>query len=518
MKTNILSKVGLMVAIVAPLALTSCSDDFLKVTPPDRATNGEYFSTAEHITENIIATYNPMRVYDFNYDRIVNGSGMDGQYSPLNMCSDVMGDDVWVGGSSSSDNRHLHLMANFASTQNSGDALMGIWRQSYRGIRNANDVLVFTEESKANLTNTQYNLFTAEAKVLRAFYYCQLWKFYGNIPYFTKNMTSNYAANQLGHDEIYNNVITELADAIDGGALPMKRVDAEVGRVSKAMAEMLFAEMVMYQNDESRYSKALGYMQEIINSGSYALAADYAGIFLESGEWSSESIFEINYKDDNGIRSWNGGYINAGGSVYPRLISPADYDKTDGIDAGWGFEPVRQECYDMFNEKDARRDATIYHATGKYTKRYQNTGLWLKKYIAYTENNKDQKADADLNFNNNLRIYRYAETLLNAAELIVRTNGDAAKAQEYLNLVHHRAGLTDNVAANIDNIINERHLEFVGEGKRYWDLVRTGKAKSTLVPDEYGYRTNTWSESKKYLPIPLTEIDASEGTLTQNNY
>ena len=76
----------------------------------------------------------------------------------------------------------------------------------------------------------------------------------------------------------------------------------------------------------------------------------------------------------------------------------------------------------------------------------------------------------------------------------------------------------DTKAATIDNIIDERHKEFVGEGKRYWDLIRTGKAATTLVPDAYGYRTNTWTEKKKYLPIPLSEIDASHGTLTQNDY
>ena len=78
--------------------------------------------------------------------------------------------------------------------------------------------------------------------------------------------------------------------------------------------------------------------------------------------------------------------------------------------------------------------------------------------------------------------------------------------------------MTDNKVANIDNIIDERDLEFMGEGKRYWDLVRTGKAASVLVPDQNGFRTNTWSPSKKYLPIPQNEIDAAQGTLTQNNY
>ena len=84
--------------------------------------------------------------------------------------------------------------------------------------------------------------------------------------------------------------------------------------------------------------------------------------------------------------------------------------------------------------------------------------------------------------------------------------------------MHHRAGLTDNLTATLDNILQERAYEFVGEGKRYWDLVRTGKAASVLVPDSYGYRTNSWTENKKYLPIPQNEIDAAQGTLIQNNY
>ena len=86
-----------------------------------------------------------------------------------------------------------------------------------------------------------------------------------------------------------------------------------------------------------------------------------------------------------------------------------------------------------------------------------------------------------------------------------------------MNEVRNRAGLED-IDASIDNVIEERHLEFVGEGKRYWDLVRTGLATSVLVPDAYGYRTNAWTASKKYIPIAQAEIDAAQGTLVQNNY
>ena len=61
----------------------------------------------------------------------------------------------------------------------------------------------------------------------------------------------------------------------------------------------------------------------------------------------------------------------------------------------------------------------------------------------------------------------------------------------------------------------------MGEGKRYWDLVRWGDAPTVLVPDVYGYRTNSWTASKKYLPFSQGLIDSTKGKtyeLTQNNY
>lgn len=89
-----------------------------------------------------------------------------------------------------------------------------------------------------------------------------------------------------------------------------------------------------------------------------------------------------------------------------------------------------------------------------------------------------------------------------------------------------RAGLRGIENVTVNDILNERHLEFVGEGKRYWDLVRAediseassaNKASTALVPDEYGYRTNSWTAKKKYIPIAQGELD-SDPALVQNNY
>lgn len=493
--------------LASALCLTGCSDSFLEVKSPTQLDVDGYFSNDEHIYEALVAAYGPLQWPDWAFN----------QYNPVCIMSDIMADDIWVGGANKTDNQFWHLMMNYEALPN--NCMSGLWEVSYTGIKRSNDVLDYIDKAKGNISEENSKLYGAEARVLRAFYYNWLWKFWGNIPFYTVNLEMPYIAEQKKADDVYAAVIADLEEVIGQNVLPMKNSLEKQGRVTQAMAYMLYAEMVMYQNDESRYPKALQYMEEIIRSGSYDLVDDYAAIWTEEYEWCKESIFEINYKDDNAARSWGNPYFS-GGTVTPRLISPSGWaDGTADRCNGWGFAPVRQETYDRYAEGDTRRDATCFNAAanGNYAPRYQDTGLFLDKYMARAGYNADQIADADLNWNNNLRIYRFSETLLNAAELIARGAGNG-DAKDYLNRVHQRAGLTDEVQPTIDNIIEERHLEFVGEGKRYWDLVRTGMASSVLVPDSYGYRTNTWSESKKYLPIPQNEIDAAQGSLQQNNY
>lgn len=487
---------------------TGCSDSFLEVTSPTQEFIDTYYTTDAHIQEAVVAAYDPLHWTDW---------GMD-EYNPVTLMSDIMADDLWIGGQDRTDNQAWHLMMNFEAIPT--NVIKGLWSVAYSGVKRSNDVLTYLEWAGENVKEENRAYYTAQVLTLRALYYNWLWKFWGNIPYYDVNLTVPYLAEQLPADQVYEKIIADLDNVISMDVLPMRETSENYGRVTKAMAYMLYAEVVMYHNDESRYGKALQYMQEIINSGEYDLVDDYAGIFKESGEWNKESIFEVNYTDDNAVRSWSAP-LTAGGTVLPTLISPHTWpDGTDGHDQGWGFCPVRLETYERYANNDTRRDATCWNAGAlgvDYNKRYQDTGLFLEKYAALTGNNKDQKADAQLNWNNNLRIYRFSETLLNAAELIARGAG-SGDAKLYLNKVRKRAGLVTELEPTIDNIIEERHLEFVGEGKRYWDLIRTGKASTVLVPDEYGYRTNTWTENKKYLPIPQSEIDAAQGTLTQNNY
>ncbi len=387
-------------------------------------------------------------------------------------------------------------------------------------VKRCNDLLKYLGWAEANLTAPNKASYEMQGRALRVYYYNNLWHYFGNIPFYLENLSSPYTAPQLSADEVYNNLITELESVINSNVLPMRWDDVNCGRMSQAMCYMMYAEMVMYQKDTSRYATALQYMQEIINDkNEYGIMDDFASIWKNSGEWCKESIWEVNYEIGFSERTW-GNPQGIGGTVLPTLISPNSWPGGEGWDAGangWGFMPVRPETYNMFASNDKRRDATVWDCRGvEYTKRYQDTGFWLGKYRPYTENNATS-GDKDLNYNNNLRVYRVAEAYLNAAELLLATGGDSTKAKDYVNIIRRRAGIAELGAVTVDDVINERHLEFVGEGKRYFDLVRTGKAASVLVPDEYGYRTNSWTESKKYIPIAQAELD-SDPALVQNNY
>lgn len=181
-------------------------------------------------------------------------------------------------------------------------------------------------------------------------------------------------------------------------------------------------------------------------------------------------------------------------------------------------------AYEQYGAEDTRKAGIYNHlaAVGEYGNgvnggRWQSTGYFLHKYMARTNYNHGYKAANTMNYGNNKRVYRYAETLLNAAELA------GAAGNEYLDLLRSTRH-SDGTGYTIDDILAERRKEFVGEGKRYWDLVRTGKAAEVLTAENRrfdGSNPVDWSESKKYWPIPQAEIDKTATTaypLQQNNY
>ena len=143
----------------------------------------------------------------------------------------------------------------------------------------------------------------------------------------------------------------------------------------------------------------------------------------------------------------------------------------------------------------------------------EHTGFFNRKYIS---RRRDLNIpDPNLTNPNNYRAIRFADVLLMAAEAHNRkTSPDDVKALEYMNRVRTRAfGNTDYNTVATGNTLtqliwNERRLELMGEGHRFFDLVRTGQAANHIDGFETG--------KHELFPIPAVEIELTGNIWEQN--
>ncbi len=124
------------------------------------------------------------------------------------------------------------------------DAHVGLWYISYKGVNRANSVAQYMPGVQ-DISDPSKERILAEAVVLRTWYYNVLWKLFGNIPYYEVNLLPPYIHPQTPADEVYAQMVAGLEAVLDSDALPMKVSEPEMqGRISWAMAAMLYAEMV----------------------------------------------------------------------------------------------------------------------------------------------------------------------------------------------------------------------------------------------------------------------------------
>lgn len=488
------------VFLIGVFSITSCSDDFLTARSTEQLEAGGP-ATEGSILSNLASAYQIL-LFD---------SYADYNYNAVLLMSDLRSDDLYKGGGSAGDQEQLYKLSQFTST--AASTLDGLWSIYFTGLARCNNVIISCDNA-VGVKEEKLEQFKAEAHFLRAYYVHLLWKFWGNIPYFEEPLSDPpYMTKQLPADSIYNKIMKDVDFACVEGRLPMKTAGNDLGRVSRAAALMLRARVVLYQKDESRYPQITNDMATIIKSGEYELFEDFDAMWEDENEFCKESIFESNQLPEG--KGWGNAWSGYGTNL-PAFISPADLKDPDGVfKGGWGFGPVRQSAYDMYEPADKRRDGSINKwDDGLYTPRFQNTGLFQRKYAARVGYN-PPPGDVDLNYCNNLRIFRYAETLLNYVELVKmhgQSEVDGVNVQACLDQIRERAGVSP-IQATDENIKLERRREFLGEGMRFWDLVRWGDAPTVLTEDESEHNSvRTFEEWMKYLPIPQGEMEKTKGT------
>ena len=422
---------------------------------------------------------------------------------------DIMSDDTEKGGSGANDQPNLAALENFQGPTNT-DYLEAEWAANYEGIYRAN--IVLERVPPISMDELKKAQVLGEARTIRAWFHFLQVTYFGNVPLVDHVLApSEYGIGQSSPAEVWALIESDLTQAIADLPTRSEYPDSDIGRITKGAAQGLLLKAYLFQ---SKWEVAKAVAEDLINSGEYSLAGNYGQIFTQAGENNSESVFEIQYMNASG---GNWGRNNANEGSFSNV-----FQRARGQFEGFGFNLPTQDFVDEFFKEgveDPRLKATVFREgdlmgdRGFFTK--EATGYphdyYPKKYF----NNKSEEApfgDPAPNGGTNDRVIRYADILLMHAEAAYHT-GDETGAKNSLNQVRRRVNMREVTASGnalLEAIYHERRVELGLEGHRFFDLVRTDRASAVLGPLGYNDATH------KILPIPDSQIQASNGALVQN--
>jgi hypothetical protein len=488
------------IKILSILLLTlgfSCSDDFVDVK--SQAENSEdYFNTEEDYQNALIGAYDLLQSSYINV-----------------MLGEIASDNTLAGGESATDVIGIQEVDDMTHTPVNAQ-LRDIWGWMFSGVNRANYILEFKD--KTDFEGKEEIL--AQARFLRAYYYFELVKWFGDVPLVVDQRIlfgDQFNVDRTPKAQVYAQIEMDLMYAADN--LPYTQ--AETGRITKGAAQALLGKAYLYQN---KFEEAATVLENLILNGPYDLVSDYDTMFEMEGENNIESVFEVQYSELEGASfaclQCSEGNVAVGFSGI-RNYSATPGSEGDIFSSGFSFNVPVQELADAFEDGDLRKDVAVLDIdawaaqTGiTFGTGNEHTGFFNRKYIPRKRSDAAQ-GDRNLTNPNNYRSIRFADVLLMAAEAFNRSaTPNDAKAQSYLNRVRQRAfgDMMHNITATgttlTENIYQERRVELAGEGHRFFDLVRTGKAAQEIDGFVAG--------KHEVFPIPVIEIQLTGNRWSQN--
>jgi len=469
------------------IPIASCTDDFVEVDSFDEDSEN-FFNSEEDYQSALIAAYDLLQSTYIN-----------------NMLGEIASDNTLAGGESATDVPGIQEIDNMTHTP-VNQQLRDIWGWMYSGVNRANYILEF--QDKTDFSGKEVVL--AEATFLRAYYYFELVKWFGDVPLAVDRRLVFGDQNTVERTP-RSEVFTQIENDLIFAAANLPETQMQTGRVTKGAAQALLGKAYLYQD---KFEEAAPVLDAVINSGVYDLITDYSTMFENDNENNIESVFEVQYTDVEGAGfgclQCSEGNVAVGFNGIRNYSGPL-------FESGFSFNVPTQEVFDAFEPGDTRRDVAILDINAwaaansdvSFVEGFEHTGFYNRKYIA--RQGDLNTGDANLTNPNNYRAIRFADVLLMAAEANNRGNIDEAKAQTYLNRVRNRAllgNVTATGAALTDAIYQERRVELVGEGHHFFDLVRTGRAAAEID----GFQTG----KHEVFPIPSIEIELAGNRWNQN--
>lgn len=456
----------LIIALSGFMTLTGCKK-FLDIKPQSEITGANFYQLPSDAESGLIGCYDALQP-DSYY-------GFD-----METYGDVTSDNAYAGG----DNPANIQQDEFTTDPNNANIARD-WNQIYQAIGRANDVIDNVSAMNDNLFQGNRKAeIIGEAKFLRGLHYFNLVRIFGPVPLITSqlkdtNPNSVYAGNSTIQD-IYAQIIKDLTDA--AASLPK---DNATGRATKGAAEGLLAKVYLTNKD---WTKAADLCGQVMALNKYSLVSNYDNLW--SGKNTSESLFEVQF---------TGGQE---GNVMPDLFLPYPLATYEFLK----FSTPTEDLIAAYEPNDQRKAASIIFANQYYGNNFPH----VYKY----------RNAAGFAAPTNVPVLRFADVLLMRAEALNEISYPNTEALSILNQIRSRAGLTTpktlidlpSQDALRDAVAKERRVELAFEGQRWFDLLRTGKAISTLK-DKYPI-----NENRLLYPIPQNQIDKNPNLIQNPGY
>lgn len=546
-KTYISTWLLLLVAVM----VTGCVD---RLNIPKHGSLGgpeEYYQTDEEVEAALAAMYASWRDVHYNWFFVLN----------------CMSDDAWTGGGQRNDNADMEKLNEFNYDIEHG-MIQSLYSGLYTLIYRANLILDHVTGDTPLMHRA-----VAEAHAARGWAHFNLVTLWGTAPVVDHLLqVDEYRQSNSTPETTWAFVESEYQAALLSNALATKSSvnDTESGiHVTQEAVKAFLGKAYLFQG---KYGEAATILDEVIGSRKYDLyRGDYSMLGHSSTNNCCESVFEIN-RVNNAEQAWNEFsqlYIMLGWRSSILTYQPGSESANLIASGSYGFMNPQKGLYDAFVEREGvdgyRLNQTIrtyeqMNALGVMnvggTALVGNEGYFFWKTRLLKEDCIMDNPGLQMLQWNNLRIMRYAEVLLMAAEAHIQSGVDAGEALTYVNEIRERAQLPALTAVTMDDVKKEKRLELCMEGCRYQDLVRWGDAETVLgeqgkqipsfawtitdqdpnsptygeiVYDENGLpvitshslsypNTNTkygFKERNKLLPIPLREMEVNS-SMDQN--
>lgn len=479
-------------ALILGLGTLSSCIDRLDLVNPNQQTSSTFGFNADDLEESVIAAYNHIR--------------MEGSYARVGYTIDVCrGDEAW------NSSQVWYLPFDDLNAEVTSDITWWPWREWYYTINVCNFAISRCGDNNSQLSEKMRRI-KGQVLFLRGLSYYNLVGYYQNPPLITdydsySSLDGLYGANST-YDAVLDHVEKDFKEAME--LLPSRDEGGEWagGRATCGAAAGYYARTLMVRH---KFSEALTVLKDIIGKkyGTYRLMDNYGDNFREGSAYENndESLFEVQFLDF-GSQGTDDEWTPVNTSPNATQGHAIESNFGPGMYGGWADISASPWLYNLFKSertKNGTLDPRLYWTIGTYESDWEGfeygnvayTNVLSPTDNIVTNNNygglpiaKNTNLRTGL-YNSvitglkcgiNLRMMRYSDVLLRAAECENEVNGPTQQAIDWINEVRERVDLPDlkladfNTADKLfEQIANvERPKEFGCEFGRGFDLIRWG--------------------------------------------